>query len=257
MVLIPQLVYLFNLSFDSSCFPESWKTATVIPLFKGGDRTSVGHYRPILLLPLLGKLIEKIAHKRISTFLETNGVLSDKQNGFRKGFSTASAVAEFTDDMFLATNNGETILAVFVDLRKAFDTVNHDILCNKLQVYGIRGGVLDWCAHYLSGRSQRTLANNVKSDKCELSFGVPQGSVLGPLFFILYVNNVEKCLDNVKVQLHADDTIIFSSGRNLDLLTKHLHSNLCKFVKWCNSNKLTLNQSKTKMVTFGTRQSEG
>ena len=255
LVLIPQLVYLFNLSFSTGNFPNRWKQATVIPLFKGGDRKLVGNYRPISLLPLPGKLIEKIAHNKLSSFLEEQGVLSDRQNGFRKGFSTASAVSDLTDDIFSATNESETTLAFFVDLRKAFDTVSHDILCKKISNYGLRGKVLGWCSNYLANREQQTLVNNVKSAKCHLSFGVPQGSVLGPLFFILYVNDIQSALQGIKVQMYADDTVIFESGSNLNVLVDHLQSNLCKFQKWCNSNKLTLNPSKTKLVTFGIRQS--
>ena len=255
MVLIPQLVYMFNLSFATGIFPEAWKQATVIPLFKGGDRTSVENYRPISLLPIAGKLIEKIAHNQMTLFLEDNAILSDKQNGFRKGFSTASAVADLTDDIFSSINDGEVTLAVFVDLRKAFDTVCHEILCKKLSNYGLRGKVLDWCTNYLEGRHQVTLANNIRSDVSRLTFGVPQGSVLGPLFFILYVNDIQQILDGVKVQLYADDTVIFASGRDLSTLERCMQTNLDRFQTWCDSNKLTLNPKKTKMVGFGTRHS--
>ena len=185
MVLIPQLVYMFNLSFTTGVFPDAWKQATVIPLFKGGDRTSVENYRPISLLPIPGKLLEKIVHTQLSSFLEENTILSDKQNGFRKGFSTTSAVADLTDDIFSAVNEGEVTLAVFVDLRKAFDTVCHEILCKKLSNYGLRGKVLDWCTSYLKRRCQLTLANGVRSTVNRLTFGVPQGSVLGPLYYII------------------------------------------------------------------------
>ena len=149
MVLIPQLVYLFNLSFESRVFPDSWKSATVIPLFKGGDRSQVGNFRPISLLLLPGKLIEKIAHTRITFFLENNDILTDRQGGFRKGFSTTSSVADLTDSLFTAINESELSLAVFADLKKAFDTVDHKVLCKKLENYGLRGKLLDWCVNYL------------------------------------------------------------------------------------------------------------
>ena len=164
---------MFNLSFEVGIFPSNWKKATVIPLFKSGDRDNVGNYRPISLLPLPGKLIEKIVHHKLSTFLETKDILSEKQSGFRKGFSTVSAVADLTDDLFCAINNNELSLAVFVDLRKAFDTVSHSILCRKAEKYGVRGDVLNWCRNYLSGRSQCTLANNMRSNYCDISCGVP------------------------------------------------------------------------------------
>ena len=255
MVLIPQLVYLFNLSFDTGIFPDSWKRATVIPLFKSRDRSMVGNYRPISLLPLPGKLIEKIAHHKIVSFLENNDILSDKQNGFRKGLCTVSAVADLTDHLFSAINKSETSLSIFVDLRKAFDTVCHNILCRKIEKYGLRGKVLDWCKHYLLNRSQITLANNLRSGSRAIEYGVPQGSVLGPLFFILYVNDLQDCLKNVNVQLYADDTVLYYSGVSTSVITTQLQQDLNNFHNWCLSNKLTVNPSKTKMMAFGTGHS--
>ena len=187
MVLVPQLVYLFNLSFTMGVFPEAWKKATVIPLFKGGDRSDVGNFSPVSLLPLPGKLIAKIVHNKISVFFNALNVLSDCQSGFRKGYSMVSCVADFTDAIFTGMNEGEVTMAVFVDLRKAFDTVNHKILRKKLAFYGIRDKHIDWCENYLTGRSQTTLANNNRSVPARVSCGVPQGSVLGPLFFIMYI----------------------------------------------------------------------
>ena len=239
---------------ETGIFPSSWKKATVIPLYKGGDRTDVGNYRPISLLPLPGKLLEKIAHQRITYFLESNNILNDKQNGFRKGFSTVSAVADLTDDIFRAINNDKLTLAVFVDFKKAFDTVCHEILCKKLEKYGVGGRVLKWCTDYLTNRSQKTLANNCKSSSEPLTCGVPQGSVLGPLFFILYVNDLQQQLPNVDVQLYADDTVLYTSGANTDNLMDCLQRSLNKLIRWCSVNKLSFNPTKTKIVQFGTRQ---
>ena len=164
-------------------------------------------------------------------------------------------MADLTDDIFLETNNGKIRLAVFADLRKAFDTVFHVILCKKIEKYGLRGKVLDWCTNYLKGRVQETLANNTRSDMNNLTFGVPQASVLGPLFFILYLNDVQQILRGVTLQMYADDTVIYASGKDLTTLKNTMQSNLNIFHKWCCSNKLTLNPSKTKMVSFGTKYS--
>ena len=154
-VLVPQLVYLFNLAFNTGIFPSKWKSATIIPLYKGGDKTDVSNYRPVSLLPLPGKLIEKVVHSRITNYFDVHDIITDKQGGFRKGFSTASSIAYLTDVLFAEMNKGLTSLAVFVDLRKAFDTVNHGVLLAKLKCYGIKGVNLRWCENYLLDRKQR------------------------------------------------------------------------------------------------------
>ena len=182
--------------------------ATIIPLFKGGKKTEVGNYRPISLLPLPGKIIEKVVHANLSEFLAEQHVLSDKQGGFRKGFSTASTIADLTDDLFTGIYQGQTSLAVFIDLNKAFDTVDHKILEKKLELYGVRGSNLNWCCDYLHRRSQKTLSNNVLSYCNTIKCGVPQGLVLGPLFFILYINDMQSAIKNASVQLYADDTVL-------------------------------------------------
>ena len=252
-VIIPQLVFLFNLSFSNGSFPSRWKRATIIPLYKGGDKTEVSNYRPVPLLPLPGKLIEKIAHNKLVKFLNEHNVISDKQAGFRSGFSTSRSIADLTDDLFTNINEGLTSLAVFVDLRKAFDTVNHDILLSKINLYGIRNGNLQWCRNYLSDRSQVTLANGKLSNNSNIVCGVPQGSVLGPLFFILYINDVQNAVNGANVQLYADDTVIYASGPTAEETARKLQPTLNLFSKWCRINKLSLNTSKTKQMAFGTR----
>ena len=253
-VIVPQLVYLFNLSFNSGVFPVSWKGATIVPLHKGGDKTEVSNYRPVSLLPLPGKMIERIVHCRMTTFLDNHNVITEYQGGFRKGFSTAKSIADLTDNLFASMNRGDTSLAVFVDLRKAFDTVDHNILQRKLQCYGIRGRNLSWCKSYLVNREQRTLANGKTSKSNEIVCGVPQGSVLGPLFFILYVNDVQAVIKDANIQLYADDTVIYASGDYDQNVAAVLQPALLKFGKWCRENKLSLNAAKTKQMVFGTRQ---
>ena len=211
-VLILQLVYLFNLSFSMGVFPDRWKRATIVPLHKEGDKTEVGNYRPVSLLPLPGKLIERTAHGKMDGFLEAHGILTDKQGGFRKGFSTASTIADITNELFANMNNGLTSLAAFVDLWKAFDTVDHGILKRELKYYGVTGSNFDWCENYLQNRTQKTNVNGVLSSERRITCGVPQGSVLGPLFFILYVNDLQDAVPNANVQLYADDTVIYTSG---------------------------------------------
>ena len=252
-VLAHQLTYLFNCSLSTAVYPSAWKRAKVVPLFKGGDREDVNNFRPVSLLPLPGKLLEKIVHKTISEFFDENHFLSAQQGGFRKGHSTVNTIADLTDDLFQAINVGNTTLAAFIDLRKAFDTVDLDILRNKLRKAGLRGAVLDWCHNYLTGRSQCTLANDVTSSFLPITCGVPQGSVLGPLFFLVYVNDLQGALDNCKVKLYADDTVIYQTAVDHRVASDMLQASLEKFQIWCKINKLTINAKKTKLMVFGTR----
>ena len=155
MVLTTQLTYLFNLSLSTSTFPEDWKRATVVPLYKGGDASRVGNYRPVSLLPLPGKMIEKIVHSALSRHFEDNSLLTEAQNGFRKNRSTVTSIANFSDDVLRAMNDAKITLATFIDLRKAFDTVNHSVLLKKLRHLGVTGKMLEWCISYVTGRSQK------------------------------------------------------------------------------------------------------
>ena len=253
MALSPQLTYLFNCSLSASVFPDAWKVAKVVPLFKGGNREDVNNYRPVSLLPLPGKLLEKIVHKNMSTFFEANNVLSAQQGGFRKGFSTVSTIADLTDDVFNAINGGDVTLAAFVDLRKAFDTVNMDILKSKLYEAGVRGSILNWCASYLQNRSQQTIVNNTLSSCLPVTCGVPQGSVLGPLFFLVYVNDLAYVLNECKVKLYADDTVIYKSSVDHSIASRELQRDIDNFCEWCRENKLTVNSRKTKLMVFGSR----
>ena len=158
-----------------------------------------------------------------------------------------------TDLFYANSNKGQATLAVFVDLRKAFDTVDHEILLKKLECYGIREKNLRWCANYLINRSQCTLANGHLSLKAEITCGVPQGSVLGPLFFIMYVNDVQPVIMNAGIQMYADDTVLYAAGEDIRTAASDLQDALNHFTGWCYENKLTLNASKTKQMVFGTR----
>ena len=253
LVLTLQLVYLFNLSLSSGNFPQKWKMATVIPLFKGGSRSDVSNYRPISLLPLPGKLLEKVVHTRISQFLENNDLLCHEQNGFRKNRSTTHSIVNLTNSILNAVNNQDTCLAIFIDFKKAFDTVNHKILLAKIEHLGIKGELLVWISNYLHNRAQRTFANNILSPTLPVSCGVPQGSILGPLFFILYVNDVKKYIGEDGIGLYADDTVLFTHKPNWLLAQNDLQAKLDRLVEWSKKNEFTINSQKTKFMVFGSR----
>ena len=253
LALADQLTYLFNCSLSSGIFPDEWKTAKVVPLFKGGNKENVENYRPISLLPLPGKILEKIVHSRLTDYFDQTNFISENQGGFRKGFSTTSIIADLTDDLFNGINEGLTTMAAFIDLKKAFDTVDTNILIRKLEHAGIRNLTLKWCQNYLTDRAQKTIANGITSPSLPITCGVPQGSVLGPLFFLVFINDVEGALTNCKFKLYADDSVLYQSGLGGEHAANLLQPSLDEFSHWCHVNKLTINAKKSKSMVFGSR----
>ena len=190
LILTDQITYMFNLSLRKGTFPDAWKRATIIPLQKEGNTDDVNNLRPISLLPLPGKLLEKIVHEQIINYLEDNKLLTDRQAGFRASHSTISKIAKVTDDIYKSFDLKEATVSVFIDFKKAFDTVCHEILLKKLESLGLGDLTIRWFKSYRTNRSQSTLANNVLSSSQPIVCGVPQGSTLGPLLFIVFINDI-------------------------------------------------------------------
>ena len=251
--LIDQLRFLLNLSFNTGIFPDEWKMAQIKPLPRDGDLTQCNNYRPTSLLPLPGKIAEKIAHARLSTCFETNIFLNKKQGGFRKNNSTINSVSEFSHEIYSAINTRDVSLATFIDFFKAFDTVNHKILINKLKVYGIKNNNFSWLEDYLFNRNRCTIVNGISSDYEPMICGVPQGSILGPLSFLIYINNMLNVIANTSMYQYADDTVLLSTGNNIEGCKNEMQRDLIHIVQWCNCNKLSLNFKKTKCMLFGSR----
>ena len=241
---------LLNRIIDSEVIPQSWKEGIIIPIPKGGDPTAVNNLRPVTLLPIQGKILEKIIHKRLMNHMDINQILSNNQGGYRKDHSTIDTISRLTDDILMARNNGEFTFAVYIDLKKAFDTVNHNILMSKLGKYGIFGKTKSLITNYLTGRTQKTKVNGNISDESKITCGVPQGSVLGPLLFLVYVNDVENVIQNSKIHLYADDTVIYISGKDSNGMQRLLQEDLDKFADWSTTNKLSVNTAKTKLMAF-------
>ena len=181
---------IFNQSLKSSVFPKIWKEGKVTPIYKSGDRSNMSNYRPITVLPILGKILERLAHTQIYSYLSENKILSQSQFGFRPKLSTSTALAFFTDSILDNADNGLITASVFLDLNKAFDAVDHNILLRKLKLIGLDSKSLNWFESYLSNRLQKTSISNTLSSPLPVSVGVPQGSILGPLLFIIYVNEM-------------------------------------------------------------------
>ena len=192
-------------------------------------------------------------YKRLSSFLETNQILYEFQFGFRKNHSTAHAVMEVLDNIYQHCDNHEITMGIYLDLQKAFDTVNHSVLIGKLDIYGVRGVVLNWFTSYLNNRKQYTVLSNHESDLDTVKYGVNQGSVLGPLLFLIYMNDIQYAVPNAKLKLFADDTNLFLHNSDPAKLFDSANTSMSQLSKWFTTNGLSLNLSKTCYSIFGTK----
>ena len=241
-IIVDPLCHIFNLSLQTGYIPDRFKVAKVIPVFKSGDKQIFSNYRPISLLSSLSKLLEKVVARQVEGFLRVNNILYSHQYGFRKKHGTSHPVLHFLHNIYEALNKEipEYTLGVFLDLKKAFDTVDHKILLKKLDYYGFRGVSNHWFNNYLTGRKQYVSIDGINSELREINFGVPQGSVLGPLLFLLYINDLAQAT-NCATFLLADDTTLQSSSQNTSDLIISASRELEKVSLWIQSNKLTLN----------------
>jgi hypothetical protein len=251
MTISRPLKHIFSLSLASGCVPSQFKFAKVIPVFKSGDRRLMDNYRPISLLNVFSKVLEKIVHTRLSNFLEQNNLISDSQYGFRKNHSTIHPLVKFLNFITSAFNDKEHCLAIFCDMRKAFDTVDHGILLTKLHNLGIQGTELKWFENYLKGRKQFVFLNGTSSNLREILLGVPQGSILGPLLFILYINDLPK-ISKFFSSLFADDTKLLAKHRDPNALCQFVNEEFHKVATYFRAHRLSLHTCKTKFMLFST-----
>ena len=247
VVIAPYIVKLFNTCMSSGTFPDCFKKAQVVPLFKGGEKDNQNCYRPISLLPALGKLLEKVVSIRTTDFLNKNNVLTNDQFGFRKGYSTEYAILDIYEKLLSNLDKGLNSCAIFLDLAKAFDSVDHEILLSKLPKYGIRGNILNFFKSYLTSRSQFVKIGRTESSALPIKFGVPQGSILGPLLFLLFINDLPNA-SNFFIKLFADDTFLCAQNKDIELLETEVNGELVKVNRWLVANKLTLNIGKSKFM---------
>ena len=252
-LLCPFLSFLFNKCLEEGIFPNCLKVAEVKPLFKSGSHLITSNYRPISLLPCLSKVFEKCLYARLSEFLEINQILTPHQFGFRSHCATENAVTKICSEISVAFNRREIACSIFVDMRKAFDTINHKILLDKLKSYGIRGVAFNVFQSYLCDRKQYTIINCVPSEFKYITCGVPQGSVLGPLLFLIYLNDIVN-VSKFKVNLFADDSCFTLIDKSPEILEQNVNSELKKVTKWLECNKLTINTDKTMYVIFTGRR---
>ena len=226
------------------------KIALVIPIFKKGDNQDCNNYRPISLLPNISKLFEKLIHNRLSKFLEENKCLFSKQFGFRNKHSTTHALIDITETVRKALDDNDFACGVFLGFKKAFDTVDHRILLKKLEHYGVIGHAIKWFTSYLTERKQYTTVNNTNSQIKDVSYGVPQGSVLGPLLFLICINDLNSVITFSYIRHFADDTNILYRHKSLRKINQRINFDLKNIAEWLWANRIALNTNKTEIVLF-------
>jgi len=250
------LAHIINISFQTGVVPHELKYANITPIFKAGDHNLPQNYRPISVLPVFSKVFERLLYNRLYTFLKANNTITNHQYGFQKGYSTEMALIHTIEEISSKLDKGEKVIGLFLDLKKAFDTVNIEILLLKLNHYGVRGKALDLIKNYLTNRKQTVLINNNKSEQRYTTCGVPQGSILGPLLFLIYVNDLCNALSKTFPIMYADDTNIFLSGQNIEEMSIIFNSEMKQLSQWFRANRLSLNLKKTHAILFSLNRSQ-
>ena len=253
-VISKPLNHIINLSLQTGIIPSDWKVAKVTPIYKSGAKTKTDNYRPISILPILSKILEKAVQLQITEYLEENKLLSDKQFGYRKKRSTELATTLFIDDIRKEIDQGKMTGAVFIDLSKAFDTLGHSTLISKLKSYGLSKEAINWFADYLFQRYQVVSYDGEKSNSFPVTCGVPQGSILGPTLFMVYFNDLQDYLNHSKVIKFADDTVVYHSSKCFNVIQDNLNSDLKSLSNYFMDNELIINlkKNKTEAMLFGT-----
>ena len=246
---------IFNKSLTEGYFPNTMKHAEVIPLYKAKNKEIKNNYRPISLLITISKILEKIIYSRTYQFLDKNNLIYHSQYGFRSKHSCENAIQELIGNIVKGKENGKHSLSVFLDLSKAFDTLDHSILLQKLEKYGIRGTALSWFSSYLNNRTMNVKVLNASGNTCysegyDLPIGAPQGSCLGPLLFLIYTNDLHKHISFCSCILFADDTTLYHTSKNINYLRWCVESDLKSISNWFKAHKLTLNIEKSTVLFF-------
>lgn len=242
---------IFSQSIKLSEIPRDWKTGNVTPVFKSGDRHLITNYRPISLTSVSSKLMEHVLYSNIINYLENNNLLFNHQHGFRKAYSCETQLTAFLHDIHAGFNTNIQTDAIFLDFSKAFDRVPHQRLKIKLNEFKIHPTIVNWISEFLTNRTQYTTINNSKSPSCPVTSGVPQGSVLGPLLFLIYINDIHEHISS-SVRLFADDCVIYRPILSLD--DHHtLQTDISQVIQWCNKWQMTLNFDKCKSLSFSRR----
>lgn len=264
-IIAPLISHIVNLCIEHGSFPDKLKIAVVKPLYKKDDKQNMSNYRPVALISVFSKVIEKVIYNSLYGFFERHDLLVKEQNGFRKNKSINKAIFDLMQVALTQMNKRVPVSALYMDMTKAFDFVDHNILLSKLYAYGVRGNAYNLIKSYLSNRKQMTQISKLciksktekiySSDFREIRYGVPQGSVLGPLLFLIYINDLPKVIDQ-PVVLFADDCTVLFTGKSLTDCEVNINRTLNTIIEWLTNNNLNINISKTKVMSFRQRRNE-
>jgi len=248
-VIKEELANIINNSLREGRCPEGWKTSMIIPIPKIDKAKKASEYRPINVLPIFEKVLELVVKEQLEVYLETNEIITEHQSGFRKHYSCETAIQTVVDEWKLIVSEGKMVGVIFMDLKRAFETIDRERLLEKMYQYGIRGRVLEWFKSYLNNRKQQVRFNHTWSELLTTEYGVPQGSVLGPLLFIVYINDIIKiCPEGCSIKMFADDTLIYVNGESSADLESKMNTAFNVVEQWMNINKLKMNAGKTKFM---------
>ena len=248
--IVPSLVNLYHESIKCRAVFSDWKIARLTPIYKKDDETDCGNYRPVSLLSVPSKIMEsEVNDILVRHVFKDNNLVSNKQWAYRTGYSTELLLTHLTETWRTAIDSGKAVAVAFIDSKKAFDSVSHDILETKLnRDFGITGTLLDWLKSYLHERQQFTVLNGVKSERSRVSFGIPQGSVLGPTLFTLFTNDLPASVSSGSLYMYADDTTAYCIGETIDIAIAQLNKALKEVYTWCLTNRLTPHPGKSEVM---------
>ena len=250
------LTKILNLSITTGIFPDTFKKAKVTPCFKKGDKSDKTNYRPISILPILSKILERHVSDHLKLYLNSHKLLYDRQSGFRNNHSCETALTAIIDDWITAIDNNEIVGTVFIDLSKAFDLVDHEILLAKLNCYQFNADSLKWFSSYLYGRYQQVSISGKLSANKHIKTGVPQGSVLGPLLFMIYINDLALETNKSVLDFFADDLTMSVTGTSAATISQDLNTDIAQLVEWCSNNQMVVHTGKTKAMLVSTSQKQ-
>ena len=238
---------IFSSCMESGIFPSEWKMANVVPVYKKDNKQNVKNYCPISLLPIFGKIFERLIYKEMYSFFIENDLISSNQSGFKQGDSCINQLLSITHEIYQSLDQGYEVRGVFLDISKAFDKVWHKGLLYKLEQNGIKGPLLNILKDFLKSRKQRVVLNGQHSSWSDVFAGVPQGSILGPLLFLIYINDLSDGL-NCNPKLFADDTSLFSTVHDINEATNNLNNDLIKITEWAHQWKMSFNPDISKQA---------